>query len=65
MQLNFVKTHYNWWCRYLSHNSSLAELNFLTNGHLPPSIRPLTSPQLAKNNGDLRPIVVVCTYWHC
>jgi len=47
--------------------TSLTELvNHLTNGHLPTALRPfLYGAQLhglRKNNGDLRPITVGCTY---
>jgi len=47
--------------------TSLTKLvNHLTNGHLPTALRPfLYGAQLQglhKNNGDLRPIAVGCTY---
>ena len=49
--------------------TSLTELvNHLTNGHLPTALQPfLYGAQLhglRKNNGDLRPIAVGCTYRH-
>jgi len=49
--------------------TSLTELvNHLTNGHLPTALQPfLYGAQLHglhKNNGDLRPIAVGCTYRH-
>jgi len=49
--------------------TSLTELvNHLTNGHLPTALRPFLYGaqlhRLRKNNGDLRPIAVGCTYRH-